>query len=821
MFTRGIGALALAAVVALTSATAASADRYSLANGCWSVSGVSPAGVADQVRLKPTALGRYMLFRTDGTFVAAGEDGQLVPAAEPSPAADFAVEEAGGDAFRLVPQSTGQPVATVQFQPAEGCAGFPEAELQAEGEPSKGATEYGRVGGIVEGHMHWMAFQYFGGQFRCGQPWHPYGIAYAMPDCADKEGPQGTAAPLQNTLNYGNPGQPHSTENWPTFPNQARNNLTYEGMYYRWVERVWKAGMRLMVMGVNENRELCELQANRTESCNEMDTMRRGFTAIRELEDYVDAQAGGPGKGFFQVVTDPFEARKVINQGRLAVVLEIETSEPFDCRGWEQVTCDKAQIDRQIEEMHNMGVRSSLLLNKFDNPLSGVRFDSGAASYLINAGNKRSSGSFWSARTCKDGELADNQIDWGDPTIGGFLDQNFGALGVPSGTFPAYPPPPHCNRRGLTELGRHALKRMMERGWIVNPDHMSQAAVDDTLTLLESRRYSGVISPHGWIDPGNWPRLWKLGGMAFPGHSATDTYVKEWRELRPRETPFEFGWGYGADLGGLSQQPDRSKDGAISYPFKSYDGTVTFDRQTTGERTFDFTKEGVAHYGLYADWFEDLRRVGGQQLADDMWAGAEAYLQMWERAVGVPAQRCTHNKGGMTRSGRARIRLGDDWQTVLRRVGQPQQRDRAWTWCVRGKRNRNAADIAVLGRDGRVELVASTARARHALGVAVGDPASAIRRAAPAGGGIHVRIIRDRGFVYATRGGRIRAVGVATAELARDRARLRGAVRRALRARAVNRRRRFVGAAPQAAPQAAGRARARSYALDVGGKARR
>src|SRR3712207_9066309 len=66
------------------------------------------------------------------------------------------------------------------------------------------------------------------------------------------------------------------------------------------------------------------------------------------------------------------------------------TSEPFDCRGWEQVTCDKAQIDRQIDEMHRMGVRSSLLLNKFDNPLTGVRFDSGAASYLINAGNRQS-----------------------------------------------------------------------------------------------------------------------------------------------------------------------------------------------------------------------------------------------------------------------------------------------------------------------------------------------------------------------------------------------------------------------------------------------
>ena len=58
---------------------------------------------------------------------------------------------------------------------------------------------------------------------------------------------------------------------------------------------------------------------------------------------------------------------------------------------------------------------------------------------------------------------------------------------------------------------------MMDKRMIVNPDHMCQAGVDATLTLLEARWYSGVISPHGWMDPGNWPRLWKLGGLAFAG----------------------------------------------------------------------------------------------------------------------------------------------------------------------------------------------------------------------------------------------------------------------------------------------------------------
>ena len=800
MFQRGLVLLAavLASSAAAAPSTAAAADRYAFAGGCYSATDASGAKVAEQVRMKATALGRYLLLRTDQTVLAAGDDGKLAPAAKPSPAADFAVEEEGPNAFRLVPQSTGKSVATVTFVPAQGCAEFPEADLMASGTPSKGATSFGRVGGIVEGHMHWMAYSYFGGKFRCGQPWHKYGIEAALPDCADREGPQGTAAPLQNTLNYGNPAQVHSTENYPGFPNQSKDNLNYEGMYYRWVERVWKAGMRLMVMGVNENRVLCELQANRVESCNEMDTMRRSFRAIRELEDYVDAQAGGPGKGFFQVVTDPFEAREVINSGRVAVVLEIETSEPFDCRGWEQVTCDKAQIDRQLNEMHELGVRSSLLLNKFDNPLTGVRFDSGVASYLINAGNRQSSGSFWSARTCKDGELTDNDIDIGEPTISAAGDQLLKGLGFTGGTFPTYPPKPHCNTRGLTELGRHTVRRMMQLGWIVNPDHMSQAAVDDTLTLLEAENYSGVISPHGWVDPGNWPRLWKLGGMAFPGHSGTDEYVADYEKYRPKETPFEFGWGYGADLGGLSHQPDKSAKGAISYPFKSYDGKVSFDRQKTGTRTFDFAKEGVAHYGLYADWLEDLRRVGGEQLEDDMWAGAEAYLQMWERASGIESRRCFFRQDGLKRRGRGDIRLGEDWRAVLKRAGQPQQRDRAWSWCVKGKDNLRTADVAVLREAGVVELVGSTANGRNALGVGIGSSARRVRRARSAGGGILVRRAGNRAFVYATSKGRVRAVAVTTSKLARNRSALRTAMRRVLAARADNQPGKFVPAPAQA-----------------------
>jgi hypothetical protein len=70
----------------------------------------------------------------------------------------------------------------------------------------------------------------------------------------------------------------------------------------------------------------------------------------------------------------------------------------------------------------------------------------------------------------------------------------------------------------------------------------------------------------------------------------------------------------------------------VQYPFRSFDGGSVIDRQRSGTRTYDLNTDGVDHYGLYPDWVEDLRLVAGPQIVDDLANGAEAYLQLWERA---------------------------------------------------------------------------------------------------------------------------------------------------------------------------------------------
>ena len=334
-----------------TVARADAPTRFSLAGGCYDLRAPSGSVVANgsQLRLQATRLGSYLLYTPGRQFLAAGDAGNVGPVAQPSPQADWQVDDAGGGAFTLTPASAhgrflvagsdgglslGGSGTKLAFTPANGCAAYPEAELNATGTPSKGAEPYGQVGGFIDGHMHWMTYEYLGGNFHCGRPWSPYGIPDALPDCSSIEGPQGSSAPFQNTLNFGNPVSPHDTSCWPKLTAWGRDNVTYEGTYWRWMQRAWIGGLCLIVMPVNENRILCELQTNRRNSCDEMTTVRKGIDDMHALQDYVDAQAGGPGKGFFQIVTDPFSARRVINAGKMAVVLEIEVSELFGCSGW-------------------------------------------------------------------------------------------------------------------------------------------------------------------------------------------------------------------------------------------------------------------------------------------------------------------------------------------------------------------------------------------------------------------------------------------------------------------------------------------------------
>ena len=239
--------------------------------------------------------------------------------------------------------------------------------------------------------MHHMAFEFLGGDAHCGRPWHRFGAPFALRDCTDHE-PNGCGAVLENVL-YGEPARCHDTTGWPEFTDWPDpNSLTHEQSYYRWLERSWRSGQRIFVNLLVENRVLCEAYPIKHNSCNEMDSVLLQAQRMQELQDYIDAQSGGPGEGWFRIVRNPFRARKVINQGKLAVVMGMEVSEPFGCRLQppnQTPACDAEDITGWLDQLHELGVRQLEIINKFDNALSGVAGDDGDVGAVVELGQLR------------------------------------------------------------------------------------------------------------------------------------------------------------------------------------------------------------------------------------------------------------------------------------------------------------------------------------------------------------------------------------------------------------------------------------------------
>ena len=822
-------------------------DRYSLANGCFTlqseqngsfvakaagayVANAGSAAAGEPFRMQATDLGSYLFYGPAPDFMTRSGTG-VTSASGPSGAADWTVVEDGagfrigngsrdlavgaGNALTTVPEGSGGAASRFDFVATGGCASYPEIEVNVDGPlPSEGPPDQ-PVRGLIETHMHQMAYEFLSTKAHCGRPWHRFGAPYALKDCQDHAVTQGCTAILEAVLSG---TTCHGPGGWPDFNGWPdHRQLTHEQSYYKWLERSWRGGLRIFVNLAVENRVLCQLYdlvviagLPSPHGCNEMKTVRRELQRMRELERYIDAQNGGPGKGWYRLVGSPAEARQVIADGKLAVIPGMEVSEPFGCRlmqPGDMPLCTEQQVRDGIEELHDLGVRQLELVNKFDNALTGVAGDSGTTGTATNTGNLLSAGRFWDYEHCDEPVNHDHS-----PTTLTHNDDELIGNGLlkllPGGTLPIYGPPPHCNQTGLSTLGEVAIEEIIDRGMLFDPDHMSVVARNQALDLVESHQYPGVMTSHSWSTDNALPRISALGGLIGPAAKSPEAFVADWQHIKEEGydqlNPNLFGFGYGADMNGFASQggPPASQ---ITYPFQSpIDPAVTVNKQQSGQRTFDINTDGTAHYGLYADWAEAVRVAGGDEIIDEMANGAEAYLQMWERAEraanggggpggGIPGG---GNPGGGAAGGGGpagaggdgdadcrkwprkfsrrglgkRIRLGDDQAAVLRKAGEPRSREGAWVWCARARRGDGANRVAaVFDEAGKVAAILTTAGRSRAGGAGRGSKVARLRqRARNLGGGLWVRRVgAGNKFIYRVRKGRVAYAGLASGELGR------------------------------------------------------
>jgi hypothetical protein len=205
----------------------------------------------------------------------------------------------------------------------------------------------------------------------------------------------------------------------------------------------------------------------------------------------------------------------------------------------------------------------------------------------------------------------------------------------------------YCQNHGFTDLGEFLMTQLMQRGMIIEVDHLPRKSYKRAYEILEEADYPAVGS-HGRNNNG---RLYQLGGMskfnfgrcrsaATP--ATMDDSLQKRVELMREAGAFEAE-GFGFDLNGFAGAPgprfgensgcSEPQSDPITYPFKSYAGDVTLEQPVVGNRTLDFNTEGMVHLGLVAELIEDVRRDGvTDKELEPLFKSAEGYIRLWEKS---------------------------------------------------------------------------------------------------------------------------------------------------------------------------------------------
>jgi microsomal dipeptidase-like Zn-dependent dipeptidase len=445
----------------------------------------------------------------------------------------------------------------------------------------------------------------------------------------------------------------HGEQGYPGFADwPSRALATHQQAYEDWLFRAYQGGLRLMVMlavnsedmfGRGENDlgplGLVTIQGTRApgRSSNDMEALEWQVREAFRMQASIDARQGGPGRGWYRIVRDPEEASAAIARGQLAVVLGTELQHLLNC-DVDRPACNEQVVDEGLDRLEAMGVSYVFPVHHKLNQFSG------AAQF-----NPLTSGA----------------------------------------TFDCFETSEPCAAAGLTPLGRHLVEELMARGMMIDTEHMSWKAFDDTLAIAEARGYPLMAGHIGLFDlradekqtehlrrTDQIRRLLAGGGMLglIEGVSV-DEYA---RGAGPVPLPMSCGGGdrwangylylrdlaagglvgpagritVGSDWNGfaawpaprLGCQPRQARDGTpiprpapVSYPLplppSLVPAAVGPSASLPAPGRWDYDSEGLMHVGLTPEFFEDLRLMG-LTLGDlePIYRSARGVVELWRTA---------------------------------------------------------------------------------------------------------------------------------------------------------------------------------------------
>ena len=669
-------------------------DAYTVRSGANFVANGSDPATAERFYMKPSALGRY-LFHTKDSQIMTASGTAISATAAPADGSDFTLEgQDGRFTAKALNQSLtvgtggllglGATAATLQFEPATGCTPYPEMPVGIAGTPFKAVGGGQNVIGFAEVHAHMAMGSDMSdgtgdrgpsaGGVMYGHAVHRFGVTHALEDCATMHGPEGTLS-AENIILDQAPTSTHDTVGWPTFIGwPQRDSQLHQQMYYRWVERAYRAGLRTMTIHGTNIEALCNIAkatvGDKMADCTDMGVGTKQVAYLYDIQNYVDAQEGGPGKGWFRIVKDPAEARAVIASGRMAVIPGLEFSNIFQCNvtflpdGSEESSCTREQIDQQIDEIWDLGVRAVFPYHDVDSALGGTGIFSSVLNYVGFTGT----GGFWKTYPCDDGgEGPTYFFDAGAVMETAPLTQfqdpiSEAIMAATGGVLPIYGPGRQCNARTVTDLGKYAIDKIMKKGFTIDIDHAEikskQYMLDQGARFTPNYPMISGHGGHGGINNAQAAQIVKQGGIIYPSVQNGAGFKNFLDKLKPiwaaSGTSRPLAMGYGADANGLANLANPRGMGAtpVEYPFTMFQGpgwgpqyaaagiapVTVQELSIPNGQSWDVNEVGMANYGLIPDLVEELRIEGGQEATDAFYRSAETYLQLWEQTLKASAE---------------------------------------------------------------------------------------------------------------------------------------------------------------------------------------
>jgi microsomal dipeptidase-like Zn-dependent dipeptidase len=370
--------------------------------------------------------------------------------------------------------------------------------------------------GFADLHAHLMAHLAFGGNAFWGLPYDPehpgpQGIEYALPSCE----------PIHGGLIDVNPEFGHPAGGgWPDFIIWPRfTTLVHQQAYIDWLYRAYQGGLRLITC-LAVNNELLATKSDPRLLTDDKSAIATQLTAMKAMAEFIDKQNGGSGDGWLQIAYSSQDARRIISENKLAVILGVEVD---SLGNWRRVgdlddACQgdmnqaRLLIGAELDWLYSLGVRQITPIHLSNNAFGGT------AIYMrfLETINVFNTGEHWEVedawqtgvryRMDHDNDMVED-AERAVAISGGrkramhrhnLIDLIPGVHDLVEAIETPRTAGGHANVRGLNKYGVILLEEMMERGMIIDVDHMSEKSTDAALDLAEAHQYP-VITSHSWF----------------------------------------------------------------------------------------------------------------------------------------------------------------------------------------------------------------------------------------------------------------------------------------------------------------------------------